>query len=79
MSIGKMGVLMCDGCHLPIKTEHLQLIHSFVGQATKTTMDFCSSECIANLLYDEVHGDWHQKDIDDLRSLLCPKCWEKTA
>lgn len=70
---------MCDGCHLPIKTEHINITHRFFEQAAETTMDFCCSECLADYLYDEVHIDRTQRDIDNLRALLCPDCWVKTA
>jgi len=79
MSVGKMGLLVCDGCALPLKTEHIRITHRFFEQATETEMDFCCAECLADYLYDEVHSDRIQKEVDSLRTMLCPDCWTKTA
>jgi hypothetical protein len=81
MSIGKRGVLLCDGCELPIQGERLTLSYqSLQGSVVPSSqMDFCSSACLAEHLYDEIYLERTNTEINNLRALLCPDCWEKTA
>lgn len=79
MSVGRGGRLVCDHCDLEIRGEHVTLSHGFVGHPNRPALDFCSSECLADHLYDEVHADRTHKEVESLRAMLCPACWTKTA